>query len=317
MRESMLEILRCPACGTDRRLALDGAAQRDEREIREATLRCGACSATFPVREGIVELLHDPPDHVTREAAGLERFAGVMRNDGWGREKIRSLPYVEDGYWYVQAVSFERIMAQTPFQAGQRLLDVGSNTCWASARLAGRGLDVVALDIALAEMQGLRTAEYFIGEEGRYFERLLSTMAAPAIASESMDWVFCTEVLHHNDRRALFGTLRELYRVLRPGGQVLVANEPLRFLFKPKLDHARDVEEFEGHEHVYFMPEYVLAARRAGFSLSLHAPPYDTFSDRARWVLRHVPHSRRPLLAWKALVVGDMNLHMTCTKPAH
>ena len=40
------------------------------------------------------------------------------------------------------------------------VLDVGSNTCWAANQFARRGLNVVALDIATAEMQGLYTAEF-------------------------------------------------------------------------------------------------------------------------------------------------------------
>ncbi len=38
------------------------------------------------------------------------------------------------------------------------------------------------------------------------------------------------EVLHHNDRAHLDRTMAELYRILKPGGRLLVINEPLRFL---------------------------------------------------------------------------------------
>ena len=36
--------------------------------------------------------------HVTREAAGLQRFADHMRASGWDRERVLSLPNDPSGY---------------------------------------------------------------------------------------------------------------------------------------------------------------------------------------------------------------------------
>ena len=149
-----------------------------------------------------------------------------MRNDGWDRERVRALPESELGYWIAQGTAMRWLLEAVELQPGRRIVDVGSNTCWASNIFARRGLEVVALDIAKAELQGLRTAEYFLEDGDVYFERLLSVMFDPALAGESMDYVFCCEVLHHNDAANLQRTMRELYRVLRPGGTLIVLNEP-------------------------------------------------------------------------------------------
>ena len=134
-----------------------------------------------------------------------------MRADGWDRERILALPDVDLGYWQSsRARRSTRCSTRPTFGRAQRLLDVGSNTCWASNLFARRGLDVIALDIATTQMQGLRTADWFLETGEVYFERLLSVMYDPAVASESMDFVFCCEVLHHNDRANLRRTLREL-----------------------------------------------------------------------------------------------------------
>ena len=199
-----------------------------------------------------MDLLYEPSPVVLREAAGLERFAEVMRRDGWDGERIRELPDIELPYWIGQANSMRRLLARTDFRAGQRLLDVGSNTCWASNIFASRGLEVIALDITATELQGLRTAEHFIGDDV-YFERVLGSMLELPIASGTLDWVFCCEVLHHNDRPGLDRALAEIHRVLRPGGALLVLNEPLRFPLRPKRRHASEVSDFEGNEHVYLL----------------------------------------------------------------
>lgn len=314
MRPSLLTLLRCPRCRADRSLTLTSRVE-DEREVREGTISCERCRAAFDVDGGIAHLLHDPPDFVAREAAGLERFAEAMRNDGWDRERVLALPWVELGYWQAQGRAMNEVLDGVPFQPGQTLLDVGSNTCWASNILARRGLEVVALDIATTQLQGLATADWFLETGEVYFERVQSVMYDPAIASESLDYVFCCEVLHHNDAANLRRTLRECYRVLRPGGRLIVVNEPLRFLLRPKLDHGEEVAEFEGNEHVYFAHTYLLAARAAGFRV---AAPWMRGVAPGQWhpALRPLVASRRIWRwLWRHVIAGDRSLFLDCRKP--
>ena len=329
MRETTAEVLRCPRCRADRTLSL-AARESDEREVREGALTCSACSAQFEVTEGIMHLLHDPPDFVTKEAAGLDRFAETMRADGWDRERILGLPEKEDqGYWQSQHLAMTHLLGHNSFEAGQRLVDIGSNTCWASNIFAEQGLDVIALDIATTQMQGLKTAEWWFEDRGVFFERMLSVMYDPALASESVDYVFCCEVLHHNDVDNLNRTLEELFRVLKPGGTLFLVNEPMRFPLMLKRDHAEEVAEYEGNEHVHFFHQYWRAARRAGFKVARpwpppgEHPPTDT-SARARvaHAIARVPGSRllrEAVIAarwgWYHVVRGDRALSLTFTKP--
>ena len=263
--------LRCPSCDRDRTLRLL-AHESDQREVRKGTLWCSACAAEFPIERGVGHLLLDPPEHVVREAAGLDRFADCMRADGWDREKIRRLPNLDDGYWYVQAQSIKQLLAIVDFEPGQSLVDVGSNTCWASNHFAVRGLDVIALDISTAEMQGLYTSDYFIGDDTSYFERVLGSMYDMPIASAALDYVFCCEVLHHNDSATLHRTFKEAFRVLKPGGQMLIVNETLKTIRDPVGVHTEGVEQFEGYEHAFWALRYRAEATSAGFLTRIVEP---------------------------------------------
>ena len=333
MHRDFADIARCPSCRNAHSFEVRGEVE-DEREVREGAISCRACGEVREISRGIVDLMPPAPDFVRREAAGLDRFADVMRAQGWDRERILKLPYEQSGYWYVQATAIHQMLSTVPFQPGDRILDVGSNTCWASALFAERGLDVIALDINAAEMQGLATADWWFEDKEIYFERMLGLMFDIALDDRVLDYVWCCEVLHHNHRTNLDRTFAEFHRVLKPGGQVVVVNETLRSLRDPKLRPGEDVKGFEGHEHAYVRHSYVRAAREAGFAVDLIAPwihpvfTRETFgvSERMRvreglrvaaaHTVRRTPALRRGYLAWRAYVTGDTALYMIATKPS-
>jgi SAM-dependent methyltransferase len=264
------------------------------------------------------------------EAAGLERFAEQMREDGWDRETVRALPDLEHGYWYVQARSMHQLLTTVPFGPGESILDVGSNTCWASNHFAERGLEPIAMDIATAELQGLYTADLFIDDGEVFFERVLGSMDAIPLASSSVDYVYCCQVLHHNDAAGLRRTFAEIFRVLRPGGRLLVVNETLKTLRDPHGVHDEGVEQYEGYEHAHWALSYRWEAMRAGFFTEVTEPHYRPFfgdaelapggSPRARlarlgFALHRVGIVRRVYLTWLNQAWGGVSMNMIASKP--
>jgi SAM-dependent methyltransferase len=324
--------LRCPACLSQGTFELHAAAS-DAREVREGTLRCSACTTLFAVRRGVAELLFEPPQHVVAEAAGLERFAEVMRSQGWDREMVRRLPDLDSGYWFVQARSMHQLLTTVPFIPGQSVLDVGSNTCWATNHFAERGLRAIAMDIATVELQGLYTADWFIDDDHVFFERVVGSMDAIPLATSSVDYVYCCQVLHHNDPAGLRRTFAEIFRVLRPGGRLLMVNETLKTLRDRHGVHDEDVEEYEGYEHAHWAAGYRWEATRAGFFTEVTEPQYRSFFGDAEFVaaageprlralarrvafsLRRSALARRLYLAWLNQVWGGVSMNMIATKP--
>jgi SAM-dependent methyltransferase len=324
--------LRCPACRRDGTIELHASAS-DDREVHEGSLRCRACKTEFALHRGVPELLHEPPAHILAEAAGLARFAEQMRAEGWDREKLRRLPAVEHGYWYVQARSMNQLMTTIPFEPGERILDVGSNTCWAANWFAEHGLQTTALDISTTELQGLYTAEYFIDDGHVFFERVLGSMDAIPLASGSQHYVYCCEVLHHNDPASLRRTFAEIFRVLRPGGQLLMVNETLKTLRDPRGVNVEHVEQFEGYEHAHWALRYRWEATRAGFLTEVTEPHYRPFfgdveltppperswlgglEPRFAVAVRRLGIARRVYLAWLNNIWGGVSINMVATKP--
>lgn len=330
MRKSTTDLLRCPRCHAERALRLTATAV-DESEVREGLLSCEQCGHKAAIADGIADLLYDPPPTVVREAAGLARFAEVMRRDGWDRERVLRLPHEPDPYWDGQRMAFDALLEAVDFAPGQRVLDVGSNTCWASAAFARRGLELIALDIASHELQGLRTADWWMERDGTHFERVLGTMFDVPLASGTLDHVFCCEVLHHNSLRTLVRTFREVHRVLKPGGVLSVIRETLRTPLRPQLRPGHEVAEFEGNEHAFFASTYLVAARGAGFSVEVLDPedhwvlsgaPLPTAGKRRRArfklsvldAVRRRPLSRSAYRAYLHHVAGGVPLSFVATK---
>lgn len=334
MLADSVNILSCRACGADGSFELS-VTEANDVEVRTGTLTCNGCGDAYPIEGGIAELLHEPPEHVEVEAAGLERFADLMDRDGWGREKVLSLPYIEDGYWFVQATAMETVLESFDFKPGEKILDVGSNTCWASATFARQGMDAFALDITKTLMQGLYTAEWWMDEHDVHIERVLGSMFDIPLASDSMDYVFCCEVLHHNDSEELPRTFKEIYRVLKPGGTLIVVNETTKTLLDRVGNHAAEssVAEFEGYEHAHWAHTYFSDARKAGFKVKQIPPPYSgffkqettvigperstqgAFKAATRHALKRNRLGRKAALAWMTHVAKDTNISFFATKP--
>ena len=142
---------------------------------------------------------------------------------------------------------------------GGRALDVGCGVGRLVARLARRGCPTIGIDIirrdlrtALRHFGGPETAVSFIqGDGGRL-----------PFSDASFDFVTCTETLEHVADPAL--ALRELTRVLKPGGRLLVSVPDML----PELFAYHFYESYRhdpwGHRRIYTREGIVRAVEAAG-----------------------------------------------------
>jgi 2-polyprenyl-3-methyl-5-hydroxy-6-metoxy-1,4-benzoquinol methylase len=105
---------------------------------------------------------------------------------------------------------------------GARVLEFGCNIGATAVVLAHLGAQVTAVDIDgdLLEIAALNARRYGLGER-IHFERLVSGGRLPLL-DDAVSVITCNSVLEYVPHAQLRAVLRELDRVLEPGGRLLV-----------------------------------------------------------------------------------------------
>jgi ubiquinone/menaquinone biosynthesis C-methylase UbiE len=125
----------------------------------------------------------------------------------------------------------EKAFAAAGLRAGTRAVDVGAGTGFVTEGLLARGVRVVAVDESpamLAELAAKLGAQYQVGklggtlEERGELELREGVATALPLGDGEMDYAFGNMVLHHVEDPA--AALRELARVVRPGGAVVISD---------------------------------------------------------------------------------------------
>ena len=202
---------------------VDGAPLRldgDRLVSADARQRFSRC-------DGVWQLL--APDRVAEVQEWASAYGAIRSSEGRRSHDdayYRSLPWTDTTgrfaeQWAVRAASFERLLAMLDEGAPGRVVDAGAGNAWASARLAERGWDCLAIDVNTDADDGL-------GARTRHGTAMTAAMAeieAIPLADESADVVLINAALHYAKDPG--GALIEAARVVRPGGRVFAIDSPV------------------------------------------------------------------------------------------
>src|SRR3990172_505387 len=101
------------------------------------------------------------------------------------------------------------------------VLDLGCGTGRHVIHMAHKGLDLIGLDNAPT---ALRLTREWLNEEGLAAGLVLSDMQNPLpFMDRSFDGVLSTQVIHHARLKSVVGIAKEIDRITRPSGRILIS----------------------------------------------------------------------------------------------
>ena len=155
-------------------------------------------------------------------------------------------------------------------------MDVGAGRGIASYALARDGWTVCALEPDGSALVGAGAIRNLAAATGYPIETVEAFAENLPFEGGEFDLILARQALHH--ARDLGQLLRELYRVLRPGGRLVALRDHV--ISRPE-DLARfhavhSLHRLYGGEHAYRLDEYVAAIRNAGFSLRRVIGPFES-----------------------------------------
>lgn len=199
--ELPLELLRCPSC-------------RGRLVIAGDDLRCGECGEGYPSRDGIWDLVPRTSQGVKlSEREHYDRHADhyLRMHQSWCRS-----PY----YRHYHA-SFLDLLHRLP--PGSLILETGCGLGYDGLELLRSGYRLVETDIAPGQLAMARKLHHQWGFAASSTHLLADAERLP-FASDTFDGGLMVASLHHLPDP--LAALREMRRVIRPGGTLVLGTEP-------------------------------------------------------------------------------------------
>lgn len=185
----------------------------------------------------------------------------------------------------LKEILFDRIAPRS------RVLEVGAGTGLYTLPLLDAGHHVTAVDLSESCLEQIRGRVQGGGHEGQLTTRAGEFGAvAHELAPGTLDAVVFIKVLHHfASKDAIRSALHDAYRLLAPGGKILIFEPNGSYPLWPAVLLARGVDYFKNEKNVFLI-------RRRFFESVLDELPGARHSCRYRFVVPGGIVKRAPLL---------------------
>jgi SAM-dependent methyltransferase len=181
-------------------------------------------------------------------------------------EEYAVMSRVEETHWWYRALHrliFNMLASEVPDWREKEILDAGCGTGLILKQL-GNPLKTVGVDIAPEAISLCRQR----GLDNVY----QADICALSFADRSFDVVICSSVLYHQWVKDVAGAVREMHRVLRPGGLLLVNVPAFRFLHSTHDEAVMTAHRFKKKEIRRLLLENGFAIRRLTYWTTLLFP---------------------------------------------
>ena len=188
-------------------------------------------------------------------------------NDAAVRANYFDLPVRDAALRYLAGEEFAKVARLLGPGKGRAVLDLGAGNGIASFALARAQWKVTAIEPDPSEEVGAGAIRALQKEFGLPVEVVAFTADGLPFAEASFDAVFARQVLHHVPDLAQ--TMRELFRILKPGGTLLAIRDHV-------VRDATELRSFRenhplhrhyGGENAHPLEAYSTAAKAAGFAV--------------------------------------------------
>src|SRR5437870_12948310 len=173
---------------------------------------------------------------------------------------------VEETHWWYRALHrliFETLETEIPDWREKEIIDVGCGTGSILERLGNPakniGVDLAPEAISFCHQRGLNNVQQ-------------ADICALPFADASFDAVICSSVLYHQWVKDIAGAVREFYRILRPGGLLLVNVPAFGFLHSAHDDAVMTARRFRKSEIRALLLENSFAIQQLSYWTTLLFP---------------------------------------------
>jgi SAM-dependent methyltransferase len=158
------------------------------------------------------------------------------------RDEYATMFRVEETHWWYKAlhrIIFQTLEAELPDWHEKKIVDVGCGTGAILKQLGNPeknvGIDLAPEAISFCRQRGLNNAQQ-------------GDIHALPFPDASFDAVICSSVLYHQWVRDVEGAVREMHRVLRPGGVLLINVPAFPFLHSAHDEAVMTARRFRKRE---------------------------------------------------------------------